>query len=335
MHDTVSTGGQPIVSVRNLSVEFHGHRKASALNNVSFDLRAGEVMALLGESGSGKSVTLRTLLKLHPVRTTRVTGAMEVDGLDVMALQGRQLEKYRGGVASMVFQEPGLAFDPVYTIGQQITECIRAHEAIGELDARAEALRMLERVQIPQAKRRYDAYPHELSGGMRQRAMIALALSCKPKLLLADEPTTALDATVQIQILLLLRELQRESGMAVIFVTHDIGAAIEVADRIAVMYAGRIVEDNAVAAMVSAPRHPYSAGLLASTVGSENRGQPLTVIAGSPPDLSALPGGCSFAPRCTRATGKCVAEIPPVVSLQNAKIACWQPIETVRSPHPA
>jgi peptide/nickel transport system ATP-binding protein len=232
----------------------------------------------------------------------------------------------------MVFQEPGLAFDPVYTIGQQITECIRAHEAINATEARAEALRMLERVQIPQAKRRYDAYPHELSGGMRQRAMIALALSCKPKLLLADEPTTALDATVQIQILLLLRELQRESGMAVIFVTHDIGAAIEVADRIAVMYAGRIVEDSAVADMVQAPRHPYSAGLLASTVGSENRGMPLTVIAGSPPDLAALPAGCSFAPRCARATEKCVAEVPPVERTHNATVACWHPIEMSESP---
>ena len=322
----------PLVSVRNLSVEFHGHRKAAALNNVSFDLRAGEVMGLLGESGSGKSVTLRTLLKLHPTRTTRVTGAIEVSGLDVISLTGRALEKYRGGIASMIFQEPGLAFDPVYTIGQQITECIRAHEPIGEAEACAEALRMLERVQIPQAKRRYDAYPHEMSGGMRQRAMIALALSCKPKLLLADEPTTALDATVQIQILLLLRELQRESGMAVIFVTHDIGAAIEVADRIAIMYAGRIVEDNAVAEMVTAPRHPYSAGLLASTVGSENRGKPLTVIAGSPPDLSALPSGCSFAPRCQRATAQCAAETPPVERVHNATVACWHPIGSVASP---
>jgi peptide/nickel transport system ATP-binding protein len=336
-HDESSTMPvvtKPLVSIRSLSVEFHGHRKAAALNNVSFDLRPGEVMGLLGESGSGKSVTLRTLLKLHPARTTRITGSMEVDGLDVMALTGRALEKYRGGITSMVFQEPGLAFDPVYTIGQQITECIRAHEEVGESAARAEALRMLERVQIPQAKRRYDAYPHELSGGMRQRAMIALALSCKPKLLLADEPTTALDATVQIQILLLLRELQRESGMAVIFVTHDIGAAIEVADRIAVMYAGRIVEDKPVAEMVRAPRHPYSAGLLASTVGSENRGQPLTVIAGSPPDLAALPPGCSFAARCTRATAQCIAEVPPIERAQNGMIACWHPIE-ITAPSPS
>jgi len=316
----------PLVSVRDLTVEFHGSRKASALNQVSFDLRAGEVLGLLGESGSGKSVTLRTLLKLHPQRTTRISGQITVDGQDVLALQGRELEQYRGGVTSMVFQEPGLAFDPVYTIGQQITEAIRAHEAISETSARAQALQMLERVQIPQAKRRYDAYPHELSGGMRQRAMIALALACKPKLLLADEPTTALDATVQIQILLLLRKLQRETGMAVIFVTHDIGAAVELSDRIAVMYAGRIVEENPVAAMVHAPRHPYSAGLLASTVSSHNRGKPLSAIPGSPPDLAALPAGCSFAPRCAEASGQCRIETPPVVELHGSCLACWHPL---------
>jgi peptide/nickel transport system ATP-binding protein len=316
----------PLVSVRDLSVEFHGSRKASALNQVSFDLRAGEVLGLLGESGSGKSVTLRTMLNLHPPRTTRISGRIEVDGQDVLALQGRALEKYRGGVASMVFQEPGLAFDPVYTIGQQITEAIRAHEAISDSSARGQALQMLERVQIPQARRRYDAYPHELSGGMRQRAMIALALACKPKLLLADEPTTALDATVQIQILLLLRELQRETGMAVIFVTHDIGAAVEVADRIAVMYAGRIVEENNVAGMVAAPRHPYSAGLLASTVSAEHRGRPLNAIAGSPPNLASLPPGCSFAPRCAHASARCTVEVPAMLALPDARLACWHPL---------
>ncbi len=322
----------PLVSVKDLSVEFHGSRHASALNQVSFDLKAGEVLGLLGESGSGKSVTLRTLLKLHSPKTTRLSGQIHVDGIDVMALQGRPLDAYRGGIASMVFQEAGLAFDPVYNIGQQITEAIRAHEAISETAARSQALHMLERVQIPQAKRRFDAYPHELSGGMRQRAMIALALACKPKLLLADEPTTALDATVQIQILLLLRELQRETGMAVIFVTHDIGAAVEVADRIAVMYAGRIVEENSVAGMVQAARHPYSAGLLASTVSSDNRGQPLRAIPGSPPDLANLPAGCSFAPRCAHASAQCRAESPPMVSTDNTCIACWHPLVNLPVP---
>ncbi len=322
----------PLVSVKDLSVEFHGSRHASALNQVSFDLKAGEVLGLLGESGSGKSVTLRTLLKLYSPKTTRVSGQIHVDGIDVMALQGRPLDAYRGGVVSMVFQEAGLAFDPVYTIGQQITEAIRAHESINETAARSQALHMLERVQIPQAKRRFDAYPHELSGGMRQRAMIALALACKPKLLLADEPTTALDATVQIQILLLLRELQRETGMAVIFVTHDIGAAVEVADRIAVMYAGRIVEENSAAGMVYGARHPYSAGLLASTVSSDNRGQPLRAIPGSPPNLSDLPAGCSFAPRCAHASAQCRAEIPPMVNQGNTRMACWHPLMNLPVP---
>lgn len=317
----------PLVSVKDLTVEFHGRRSASALNQVSFDLQAGEVLGLLGESGSGKSVTLRTLLKLHPQRSTRISGQIQIDGLDVLALQGRALEAYRGGLASMVFQEPGLAFDPVYTIGQQITEVICAHASVSATSARIQALQMLERVQIPQARRHFDAYPHELSGGMRQRAMIALALACKPKLLLADEPTTALDATVQIQILLLLRELQRETGMAVIFVTHDIGAAVEVADRIAVMYAGRIVEENSVAGMVHGARHPYSAGLLASTVSSKNRGQPLKAIAGTPPDLAALPPGCSFAPRCAHASAQCRVESPQVVSIGEARLACWHPVQ--------
>lgn len=316
----------PLVSVRDLTVSFHGARKASALNQVGFDLEAGQVLGLLGESGSGKSVTLRTLLRLHPAATTRTGGSIVVDGQDVLALRGKALDRYRGGTVSMVFQEPGLAFDPVYTIGQQITECIRAHERIDRQAASAEALRMLERVQIPQARRRLQAYPHELSGGMRQRAMIALALACKPKLLLADEPTTALDATVQIQILLLLRELQKESGMSVIFVTHDIGAAVEVADRVAVMYAGRIVEEGAVENIVQRPQHPYTGGLLAATVSAENRGMPLAAVPGSPPDLANLPPGCSFAPRCAHATSRCRIEVPPMAENAGARLACWHPV---------
>lgn len=316
----------PLVSLRDLSVQFCGSRTASALNQVNLDLEAGEVLGLLGESGSGKSVTLRTLLCLHPARTTRIQGQIQVDGQDVLALKGRALDQYRGGTVSMVFQEPGLAFDPVYTIGQQIAEAIRAHAAVDEASARRQALAMLERVQIPQAKRRFDAYPHELSGGMRQRAMIALALACQPKLLLADEPTTALDATVQIQILLLLRELQRETGMAVIFVTHDIGAAVEVADRIAVMYAGRIVEQGPVGRIVREPRHPYTAGLLAATVGSEDRGKPLVAVPGAPPDLAALPPGCSFAPRCPRVSEQCRRAVPPLESRGCEALACWHPL---------
>jgi len=321
----------PLLRVRDLCVEFRGQRTATALDAISFDLAAGEVLGLLGESGSGKSVTLRTLLRLHAPRTTRISGQIEVAGQDVLALSGHALELYRGGTTSMVFQEPGLAFDPVYTVGDQIVEAIRAHSPIADAGARTQALQMLDRVQIPQAKRRFDAYPHELSGGMRQRAMIALALACKPRLLLADEPTTALDATVQIQILLLLRELQRETGMAMIFVTHDIGAAVEVADRVAIMYAGRIIEQGDVAQIVGAPRHPYTAGLLASTVGAANRGQPLPSIPGAPPDLTALPAGCSFAPRCAYANAQCQNERPPVLADGPDTLACWHPLPSARA----
>jgi len=319
----------PLVSVQNLNVHFTGHRKAHALSDVSFELGQGEVLGLLGESGSGKSVTLRTLLRLHPERTTQVTGQVIVGSHDVLGLQGRALDAYRGGVASMVFQEPGLAFDPVYTIGQQMVEAIQAHDGVDRKTAQHQALQMLERVQIPQARRRLDAYPHELSGGMRQRAMIALALVCRPQLLLADEPTTALDATVQIQILLLLRELQQETGMSVIFVTHDIGAAIEVADRIAVMYAGRVVEQGDVAQVVNHPGHPYTAGLLASTVSAANRGQPLVAVPGSPPDLTALPPGCSFAPRCAQAQARCASERPELQAHGASALACWHPMTQV------
>ena len=317
----------PLLSVRQLSVQFSGERAVKALSDLSFDLAEGEVLGLLGESGSGKSVTLRTLLRLHPPSRSHITGQIAFAGQDVLALQGQELMRYRGGAVSMVFQEPGLAFDPVYTIGQQIAESVRAHEPMDPGAARQRALQMLDRVQIPQAKRRLDAYPHELSGGMRQRAMIALALACRPRLLLADEPTTALDATVQIQILLLLRELQRETGMSVIFVTHDIGAAVEVADRIAVMYAGRLVEENDVASMVAAPRHHYTAGLLASTVGAAQRGQVLRTIAGAPPDLSALPAGCAFAPRCAAATARCLSDQPPLARDGVRALACWHPLQ--------
>ena len=322
---------EPLLSVRGLGVQFVGERVTQALTDVNFELASGEVLALLGESGCGKSVTLRALLRLHAPARTHITGQISVEGRDVLALKGRELQQYRGGIVSMVFQEPGLAFDPVYTVGEQIAQAVRAHDGVNHAAARQRALQMLERVQIPQARRRLDAYAHELSGGMRQRAMIALALACKPKLLLADEPTTALDATVQIQILLLLRELQRETGMSVIFVTHDIGAAIEVADRIAVMYGGRIVEENSAAAIVSAPRHPYSAGLLASTVGAAQRGRVLPTIVGAPPDLSALPPGCAFAARCDAAGAQCYRQQPPLQREGGSVLACWNPRQAPNS----
>jgi peptide/nickel transport system ATP-binding protein len=216
----------------------------------------------------------------------------------------------------MIFQEPLLALDPVYSLGQQIIETIRRHEKVSEDEARQRALALFERVRIPSPERRLQAYPHEMSGGMRQRAMIALALACRPQLLLADEPTTALDATVQIQILLLLRELQKEMGLSVIFVTHDIGAAVEVADRIAVMYAGRIVEEGPARTLIREPRHPYTRALLQSRAdGALAKGQRLETIAGAPPDLTNLPQGCAFASRCKMAMPECSATRPEVTWL--------------------
>lgn len=315
-----------LLSVRDLTVRFMGERMVQALSGVNLELAPGETLGLLGESGSGKSVTLRTLLRLNPPKRTQVQGKLLVDGQDVLALQGDALARYRGGVVSMVFQEPGLAFDPVFTIGRQMTEMIRAHERVDQATARSQALQMLERVQIPQARKRMDAYPHELSGGMRQRAMIALALCCRPKLLLADEPTTALDATVQIQILLLLRELQRELGMAVIFVTHDIGAAVEISDRLAIMYAGRVVEQGAVADVISRPLHPYTQGLMASTVVTGMRGKPLAAIPGAPPDLTQLPMGCAFAPRCQGTSDQCRQQVPAMGEARGHPVACWHPL---------
>jgi peptide/nickel transport system ATP-binding protein len=303
-----------------LAVSFIGNaRPVHAVNGVDFSLAPGEVLGVIGESGSGKSVTLRALLRILPPKRTKIGGSISVDGRDVLALSGRELEDYRGGVASMIFQEPMLAFDPVFSIGDQIAESVMRHRRVDRAAARKRALEMLERVQIPNAKRRLDAYPHEMSGGMRQRAMIALALACSPKLLLADEPTTALDATVQIQILLLLRELQRELGMSVIFVTHDVGVACEVADRIAVMYAGRMVESGSVGEVMQSPRHPYTSGLLSSIVRGELKGQRIEAIAGSPPDLADLPPGCSFGPRCRFAKEECRAEVPRARMLEGGR----------------
>ena len=255
-----------LIDVRNLNVTFSGERTVYAVNDLSLSVKEGEVLGLLGESGSGKSVTLRALMRLLPKKRTRIGGSINVLGKDVLALDDDELSAFRGQSVSMIFQEPALALDPVYTIGQQIAESVMRHEGKSQAEGTARALEMLEVVRIPSAKRRLDAYPHEMSGGMRQRAMIALALACKPRILLADEPTTALDATVQIQILLLLRELQREFGMSVIFVTHDIGVAIEICDRVAVMYAGQIVEQGTLRQIVRSPIHPYPQGLLASTV---------------------------------------------------------------------
>ena len=304
-----------LLDVRGLSVRFFGDEGiVTAVDDISFALSLGETLCLLGESGCGKTVTMRSLMRLLP-STAKISGSVRLDDVEVTALRERELLAIRGSKVAMVFQDPMSALDPVFTIGQQIVEVVMTHERVSRAAARARALELLEMVQIPSARRRLDAFPHELSGGLRQRAMIALALSCRPKLLLADEPTTALDATVQIQILILLRELQRELGMAIILVTHDLGVASEIADSVAVMYAGRLVEIADIGALIRAPRHPYTVGLLASTINERSQDNVLTPIPGAPPDLSNLPKGCAFAPRCTQAVDRCTIEAPQLVGI--------------------
>lgn len=303
-----------LLSVKDLKVTFvTPDRTIHAVNGVSFDVKRGETLGILGESGSGKSVTLRSILKLHPEHRTKWSGSITLEGDEILTMTGHDLANLRGNRVSMIFQEPATAFDPVFTIGQQISETVRRHTGKSQADAMKRAKDLLEMVRIPSPAQRLKAYPHEMSGGMRQRAMIALALSCNPSLLLADEPTTALDATVQIQVLLLIRELQRELDLGVIFVTHDIGVAVEVSDRVGVMYAGKLVELASVEQMVDAPKHPYSRGLLASTVHDGMRGQRLEAIPGAPPDLGEVPTACSFAPRCKFVEPKCLSA-PPALS---------------------
>ncbi|MEP3114606.1 ABC transporter ATP-binding protein [Nisaea sp.] len=320
----------PLVTVKDLNVKFVSRESTvNAVNDVNLTLDPGEVLCIIGESGSGKSVSMRALLRLLPERRTRITGSMEVDGRDVLSLKGKELSDFRGGLVSMIFQEPMTALDPVYSIGHQIAETVRRHEGCSMEKGLERALELLELVKVPSAERRLKAFPHELSGGLRQRAMIALALSCRPKLLLADEPTTALDATVQIQVLILLRKLQAEMGMGMIFVTHDLGVAAEIADRVAVMYAGRIVETGTVQEVLNSPRHPYTQGMLSSTVHGNMRGKDIEAIPGSPPDLRSLPVGCSFSPRCRMADDICRSDVPAEVTLGPGRVArCFKLDET-------
>ncbi|HMJ45277.1 MAG TPA: ABC transporter ATP-binding protein [Pseudolabrys sp.] len=321
---SVTEPATPLVRVSDLTVRFVSRdATVQAVDGVSFDLMPGEVLCVIGESGSGKSVTLRALMQLLPPKRTRIGGAITFNGTDILALDERRMQRIRGSKIAMVFQEPMTALDPVYTIGDQIAETVIWHEGVSRAVARARALDLLKMVRIPSPERRLNNYPHELSGGLRQRAMIAVALSCHPQLLLADEPTTALDATVQIQVLILLRKLQQEIGMGVIFVTHDLGVAAQIADKVAVMYAGRIVEYGSVQDVLMQPRHPYTLGMLASTVDGQSRDRDISAIPGSPPDMRRVPPGCSFAPRCAAAIVACTAVAPAESSVgQGHMVRC-------------
>jgi peptide/nickel transport system ATP-binding protein len=327
---------KPLVEVRDLGVKFISREATTqAVNGVTFGLMPGEVLCIIGESGSGKSVTMRALMRLLPPRKTVLSGHMRVAGHDVLAMSERELRDVRGSTISMIFQEPMTALDPVYSIGDQIAETVMRHEGSTKQQGLDRALELLQLVKVPSPERRLKAYPHELSGGLRQRAMIAVALSCRPSLLLADEPTTALDATVQIQVLVLLRKLQREMGMGVIFVTHDLGVAAQIADKVAVMYAGRIIEYGSVSEVLLRPSHPYTLGMLASTVHGQVRGRDIEAIGGSPPDLRRPIVGCSFAPRCKFAEPACHHTLPPPVALGHEQYACClRTGDLVSSPQP-
>jgi peptide/nickel transport system ATP-binding protein len=324
---------RPIVEVEDLRVKFVS-RDATvwAVNGVSFRLMPGEVLCLIGESGSGKTVTMRARMRLLPRQRAVLSGRVRVGTRDILALREAELARVRGSEIAMVFQEPMTALDPVYTIGDQIAETVMRHEGCSRRAAMTRALELLQLVRVPSPERRLTAYPHELSGGLRQRATIAVALSCRPSLLLADEPTTALDATVQIQLLILLRRLQAELGMSVIIVTHDLGVAAQIADKVAVMYAGRIVEYGSARDVLLNPAHPYTIGLLASTVHAQNRGQDIEAIPGSPPDLRRLAPGCSFRPRCRFAVAACASEAPePVATPAGGLVCCLRAHEIDRS----
>ena len=304
-----------LVAIEDLHVSFVSRDETvRAVNGVSLTLRTSEVLCIIGESGSGKSVTLRALMGLLPPRRTVMSGSVRVAGHDILSLDERALARIRGKAVSMIFQEPMSALDPVYTVGRQIAETVMRHQHCSRQSAMTRALELLQLVKVPSPERRLKSYPHELSGGLRQRALIAIALAGQPSVLLADEPTTALDATVQIQVLILLRKLQAEFGMGLILVTHDLGVAAQIADKIAVMYAGRIVEFGSASDILLKPRHPYTSGLLTSTVVGTARGRDIEGIPGSPPDLRFLPQGCAFAPRCKHVLPACehAAPVPRV-----------------------
>jgi oligopeptide/dipeptide ABC transporter ATP-binding protein len=304
----------PLLEIRSLSTHFFTEDGViRAVENVSFELFPGEILSLVGESGCGKSVTALSILKLIPSPPGRVvSGEILFDGKDLLKLKEKEMEKVRGNDIAMIFQEPMTSLNPVFTVGDQIMEAILFHQKVDREVARKKAVELLDRVRIPSPEATIDAYPHQLSGGMRQRAMIAMALSCQPKLLIADEPTTALDVTVQAQVLRLLKEIQREMGMAVLLITHDLGVVSEIADRVAVMYAGRMMEYGPIGTIFRQVRHPYTRGLLDSIPPLEEKRKRLNAIPGQVPDPMDLPVGCTFHPRCSLAMDDCKKAEPPL-----------------------
>jgi peptide/nickel transport system ATP-binding protein len=322
----------PLLEVEDLQTHFFTRDGVvRAVDGVSFTVNAGETLAVVGESGCGKSVTSLTILRLIASPPGRVVGgSIRFEGRDLLALPEPEMRKIRGNEISMIFQEPMTSLNPVLTIGRQIGEALVLHRGLDQTEAAARAVEMLQLVKIPEAERRVSEYPHQLSGGMRQRVMIAMALACNPRLLIADEPTTALDVTIQAQILDLMRELKEKTGAAIVLITHDLGVVAEMAQRVVVMYAGRKVEEAAVEDLFARPRHPYTRGLLNSIprlgAGAEAGGTGrLTEIPGMVPSLREAIAGCIFAPRCTHSTERCRREYPPLErKAPGHAVACWE-----------
>ena len=312
---------EPVLSVRDLRTTFPlGEGPVPVVDGVGFDVAPGEVLALVGESGCGKTVTALSILRLVP-RPGRIAGRVRLCGRDVLSLPVREMRRVRGSDAAMIFQEPMTSLNPVVTVGAQVVEAIRLHERIGAAEARRRTIELFERVGIPDPAQRVESYPHQLSGGLKQRVMIAMALALRPKLLVADEPTTALDVTIQAQILELMRELQRELGTAILLITHDLGVVNELADRIAVMYAGRIVEEGTREEILARARHPYTQGLLRAIPSLGRRGERLAEIPGVVPPPREWPQGCPFRARCPRVLPECAEAMPAPTRLSGTHAA--------------
>ena len=313
-----------LLQVRNLRVEFNTRRGTLvAIDDVSFDIAPGEVLGVVGESGAGKSITGTAIIGLLEPPGRIAGGEIRLEGERIDNLKPEAMRKIRGRRIGAIFQDPLTSLNPLFTVGRQIIETIRTHLDMGEAEARKRAIELLGEVGIPAPERRIDHYPHQFSGGMRQRVVIALALCANPKLIIADEPTTALDVSIQAQIITLLKRLCREHGTAVMLVTHDMGVIAETADRVAVMYAGRIVEIGPVQQVIHDPQHPYTTGLMASIPAVGQELERLPQIEGSMPRLNAIPPGCPFNPRCPRAFDKCRKERPPLLQARATLAACW------------
>lgn len=316
------TSDAAVMEVDRVSVDLRTPEgTAHAVRDVSFSVRSGQTLALLGESGCGKSMTAQTIAGLLDPIADVVGGEIRMKGSNLLALSAAERRRLAGPELAIVFQDALTALNPVFTVGTQLAEPFRIHERISRRAARAKAIELMERVGIPEPHSRIDSYPHQFSGGMRQRLLIAMAVALQPSVLIADEPTTALDVTVQAQIMELLRDLRTEQDMALILITHDLAVAAEHADQVAVMYAGAIVETGPIDEVFADPRHPYTRGLLASVPGSQKRGEPLRFIPGSPPDLRAIPSGCAFRTRCALARERCATHRPELTESESGRTA--------------